>query len=78
MKKTTYDKLNEHYREVIDVELTKRFGKLGFKTTWSLLEMNLVTTWSKKLSPKLTEEIKVYTAGYSNGYAEAMNFAGSQ
>jgi len=76
--KNIYDKLNEHYREVVDKNLNIKFGNLGFKTGWNLLSMSLTTSWSKKVSPKLRKEIKDYITGYSDGYVEAMNFTGAR
>ena len=77
MRKTIFDKLNIHYREIIDKVLTKQFGDFGFKTEWNLFSMSLVSTWNKKLSLKKKKEIKKYVAVYSDGYAEAMNFVGN-
>lgn len=64
------DKLNDEFRNLLDAEFEKRYG-LKLITEFNIFSMKMISY--REDEEELTLEQMNFVAGYSEGYAAAMN-----
>lgn len=71
------DRLNEDIRTHLPASLTARFGEHEFETHYNFWGgSGLQTTWADDVSVKMSQEIKLFIAGYEAASERAMEITG--